>query len=216
MHGQLCWMTWTENLAASRLNQWWIVCVLAVTEWSVSDIATRILICTHRFMTAKNPLPPLRIFVSRKPWQTFPETWGPTEPSLGVTAVGRVSGHPVPPLCFKSVPFHGSAIIPTFDVTRTGLSYNKLYKDGTGLGGNGHSAMTFGRWFSKLHGVTFRMIIIFIRWELKHRSKMDGRHLLLKFGRIYCSIAGTGILRTGQKICEDTAILLSYCYQYVW
>ena len=53
-----------------------------VTEWLVSNIATRILILTYKFRTANKTLPSLRIFVSRNPWHPF------AEPSLRNTGWG--------------------------------------------------------------------------------------------------------------------------------
>ena len=44
-----------------------------VTEWLVSNIATRILFRTHKFWTSSTPLPPLRIFVFQNPWHNFAE-----------------------------------------------------------------------------------------------------------------------------------------------
>jgi hypothetical protein len=48
-------------------------CVLSMTEWLVSKVATRILIHTYKFRTANKTLPPLRIFVCRNPWHPFAE-----------------------------------------------------------------------------------------------------------------------------------------------
>jgi hypothetical protein len=51
-----------------------------LTEWLVSNIATRILIRTYKFWTATKTLTPLRIFVSPNPWHHF------VEPSLRNTS----------------------------------------------------------------------------------------------------------------------------------
>ena len=55
----------------TELGSFWIEaatdCVLSVMGWLVSNVDTRILICTYKFMTANKNLPSLRIFVSRNP-----------------------------------------------------------------------------------------------------------------------------------------------------
>jgi len=51
--GELCWLTWLQNQKASGWKHRWIVCVLSVTEWSVSSVATRISVPTYIFRTAK-------------------------------------------------------------------------------------------------------------------------------------------------------------------
>jgi hypothetical protein len=62
-----------QDQVASGWKQRVVVCVLSVTEWLASNVATRILIRTYKFRTTSKTLPPLRIFVSRKPWQLFVE-----------------------------------------------------------------------------------------------------------------------------------------------
>jgi len=45
--GKLCWLTWLlQNQEVSGLQQRFIVSVLSVTEWLVSNVAARILIRT--------------------------------------------------------------------------------------------------------------------------------------------------------------------------
>jgi hypothetical protein len=46
VYGELCWLTSLRNEEASGVKQRLIVCVLSVTEWLVSSVATRILIRT--------------------------------------------------------------------------------------------------------------------------------------------------------------------------
>ena len=69
LYGELCWLTWLQNQEASGQKQRLIVWVLPVTEWLVSNCATRVLIRTYKFMTANRSLPPFRIFVTRSPWR---------------------------------------------------------------------------------------------------------------------------------------------------
>ena len=75
VYDELCWLTGLQNQEVFGLKQRLMVCVLWVTEWSVSNVATRILIGTYKFRAANKTLPSLRIFVSRNPWY-------PAEPSL--------------------------------------------------------------------------------------------------------------------------------------
>jgi hypothetical protein len=70
VNGELCWMTWLQNQEASGLKQRLIVCVISVTHWSVSNVATRILIRTKKFKTVNKTLRPLDSFESWHPWQT--------------------------------------------------------------------------------------------------------------------------------------------------
>jgi hypothetical protein len=65
--GQLCWLNWLQKQKASGLKQRLIVWVLSVTEWLVSNVATRILIHTYKLSTSNKILSPLRIFVSQNP-----------------------------------------------------------------------------------------------------------------------------------------------------
>jgi hypothetical protein len=74
-------MTWLQNQEASGLQQRLIVCVLSVTERSLSNVATRILIRTHKFRTGNQTRPPLCTSVSRNTWHPF------KEPSFRYTAV---------------------------------------------------------------------------------------------------------------------------------
>jgi len=73
VYGQACWVTWLQYQEATGFKQRLISCVLSMTEWSVSNVAIRILIRTHKFRTDNKTLPPLRIFVSRYPWHIFAE-----------------------------------------------------------------------------------------------------------------------------------------------
>jgi hypothetical protein len=66
-------MTWLQNQEASGLKQRMIVCVLSLSEWLESNVATGILIRTFIFTTTSKTLPLLRIFVSRNPWYPFAE-----------------------------------------------------------------------------------------------------------------------------------------------
>jgi len=79
-----CPITWTHRLSLLRAvfsdltaesGSCWIEaathCVLSVTEWSVFNVATRILIRTYNFRTANKTLLPLRIFVSPNLWHPF-------------------------------------------------------------------------------------------------------------------------------------------------
>jgi len=68
------WLTWLQNQEASGQKQRLIVCVLSVTEWLMSVVATRILIRTYKFRTANKSLPPLCIFVSQDPWHPVSES----------------------------------------------------------------------------------------------------------------------------------------------
>jgi hypothetical protein len=52
---------------------------------------SRILICTPKFRTASKILPQLRTSVSRNPWHSFAEKWGPAEPSLRNTGLSKFS-----------------------------------------------------------------------------------------------------------------------------
>jgi len=56
VYGELCWMTWLQNQEASGWKQRLIVCVISVTHWSVSDVATRILIRTKKNLGPPIPL----------------------------------------------------------------------------------------------------------------------------------------------------------------
>ena len=60
-------LTWLQKQEDSELKQRLIVCVLSVTEWLVSDVATPISIRTYKFRAANKILPPSRTFVSRNP-----------------------------------------------------------------------------------------------------------------------------------------------------
>jgi hypothetical protein len=66
-------LTWLQNQEASGQKQRLIVCVLSVTEWLVSIVATPILIRTYKFRTANKSLPPLCIFISQNPWHPAAE-----------------------------------------------------------------------------------------------------------------------------------------------
>jgi len=55
----------------SKRQDWSSVCVLSVTEWLVSNVATIISVRTNKISTANTTLPPLRIFISRNPWHPF-------------------------------------------------------------------------------------------------------------------------------------------------
>jgi hypothetical protein len=67
------WLDYRIRKPLDRSSDWLPACVLSMTEWSVSNIATRILIRTHKQRTANETLPPLRIFVSRNTWHPFAE-----------------------------------------------------------------------------------------------------------------------------------------------
>jgi len=67
LYGEVCWLTCLKNQEASGQKHRLFVCLLSVTEWLVSNCATRILIRTYKFMTANSSLPPFRLFVSRSP-----------------------------------------------------------------------------------------------------------------------------------------------------
>ena len=73
VYDQSCWVTWLQHQEASGFKQRLIACVLSLTEWSVSNVATRILIRICKFRAANKTLPPLRIFVTRNPWHPFAE-----------------------------------------------------------------------------------------------------------------------------------------------
>jgi hypothetical protein len=72
----------TVVLEASGFKQRLIVWMLAVAEWLVSNVATRISIRTYKFRTANKTLASLRIFVPRITWHPFGEPWVSEEPSL--------------------------------------------------------------------------------------------------------------------------------------
>jgi hypothetical protein len=55
---------WTAE-SGSFWNEAAIDCVLSVTERSVSNVATTVLIRAYKFTTASETLPPLHIFVNR-------------------------------------------------------------------------------------------------------------------------------------------------------
>jgi hypothetical protein len=65
VYDELCWLIGLQNEAAAGLKQRRIVCVLSVTEWSASNVTTRIAVRTDTFSAAIKILPRLRIFVSR-------------------------------------------------------------------------------------------------------------------------------------------------------
>ena len=67
-YGELCWLIGLQNQEASGQKQRLFVCLLSVTEWLMSNCATRVVIRTYKFMTANESLPPFHIFVSRSPW----------------------------------------------------------------------------------------------------------------------------------------------------
>jgi hypothetical protein len=81
-----------------RIRNFWteaaVDCVISVTEWSVSNVATRILIGTRKFRTA-NETPPLRIFISRNPWNPLADLWCSAEPSLRNTYMSNAVLHRV-------------------------------------------------------------------------------------------------------------------------
>ena len=66
-----CWLTGLQNQEASGLKQRWIDCVLSLTGWLASNVATRIWIRTKNLRPQIKTLPPLLIFVSRSPWHPF-------------------------------------------------------------------------------------------------------------------------------------------------
>jgi len=71
---QFLWRGVLTDLTIESGSFWFeaeIDCVLSMTEWSVSNVATRILIRMCKFRTANETLPPLRVFVSRNAaWET--------------------------------------------------------------------------------------------------------------------------------------------------
>ena len=88
------WRALLINLTAesgSLRNEATIDCVLSVTGLLVSNVATRMLIRTYKFRTASNILPQLRTFVSRNSRHSFAENWGPAEPSLRNSDLGKYS-----------------------------------------------------------------------------------------------------------------------------
>ena len=83
VNGELYWVTGLQNQEASGLKQRLFVCVISVTHWSVSNVATRILICTKKnlgtptklfrhyaFCSLGTPDTPLRTSVWETPMQT--------------------------------------------------------------------------------------------------------------------------------------------------
>jgi hypothetical protein len=80
VYGELCWLS-LQDQVASGWKQRLVVCVMSVTGWIASTVATRILICTYKLRTTSHILPPLRIVVSRNPGHPF------AEPSFRYTAV---------------------------------------------------------------------------------------------------------------------------------
>ena len=73
----------------------------SVTEWSVSNVATRILIHSCKFRTANKTFLPLHMFISRNPWQPFAEPWGSAEPSVRNTDIKCNTGS----LFYLTLPF---------------------------------------------------------------------------------------------------------------
>ena len=73
VYGELCWLTWLQNQEVYGLMAA-VDCLSAVmTEWWVSNVATRILISIHKFRTANKTLLPKRVFISRNPWHPLAE-----------------------------------------------------------------------------------------------------------------------------------------------
>ena len=80
-------MDLTTDLEATGLKQRLIVCMLAVAEWLVSNVATGISVCTYKFRPANKTLPSLRVFVPRNPWHPF------AEPSLRNIGLWNITVH---------------------------------------------------------------------------------------------------------------------------